>query len=193
MEESELDKIPKGWKINTFGEVSTCYDSKRKPLSQHKRIERQGKYPYYGATSILDYVDDYIFDGIYLMLGEDGSVMKSDGTPFVQYVEGKIWVNNHAHILQGRNGISTEHLLVFSQQIKLNPYITGGAQLKLNQRNMNSIPFLRGNRNIEEKFNGIIQPIFSKIRDIFKENKNLVETRDILLPHLMKKTIKTKG
>lgn len=185
MKESELGEIPEGWRVSNFGKVSNCYDSKRIPLSKNKRLERQGEYPYHGATSIMDYVDDYIFDGIYLMLGEDGSVIKEDGTPFIQYVWGKIWVNNHAHVLQGKNGISTEHLLVFSKQMDLNPYITGAVQLKLNQRNMNSIPFIRANNDVENSFNKIIQPLFSKIRDIYNENQILIKTRDTLLPKLM--------
>jgi type I restriction enzyme S subunit len=93
-QDSELGEIPKGWSITCLGDVITIYDSRRIPLSSMEREKKQGNYPYYGATSIMDYVDEYLFDGIFVLLGEDGSVAKEDGTPFTQYVWGKFWVNN---------------------------------------------------------------------------------------------------
>jgi len=88
--------------LKSFGEVSQCFDSKRIPLSKKQREEKKpGIYPYHGATSINDYINEYVFDDTYLLLGEDGSVIKENGTPFIQYVWGKIWVNNHAHVLKG--------------------------------------------------------------------------------------------
>ena len=93
--------IPKGWRVLNFGEVSNCFDSKRIPLSKKQRGQKQpGTIPYYGATSVMDYVNEWIFDDIYLLIGEDGSVLKEDGSPFVQYIWGQTWVNNHAHVLQ---------------------------------------------------------------------------------------------
>ena len=100
-EPSTLGPIPTGWQVKTLGQVSLCFDSKRVPLSNRDRASRRGVYPYFGATSVMDYINDFLFDDIYLLLGEDGSVIKNDGTPFLQYVFGKIWVNNHAHVLQG--------------------------------------------------------------------------------------------
>lgn len=134
-------EIPQGWEVVPLEEVLNCFDKFRIPLSKLQRKERKGNIPYYGATSVMDYVDKYIFDGIYLLIGEDGSVLKEDGTPFVQYIWGKSWVNNHAHVLQGKNGISTEHLMTFIRLTNITPYVTGAVQPKLNQQNMNSIPF----------------------------------------------------
>ncbi|WP_052286176.1 hypothetical protein [Methanococcoides burtonii] len=99
----------------------------------------------WGDFSTQRWLNSYnksIFDGIYLLLGEDGSVLKDDGSPFIQYIWGKSWVNNHAHVLQGTNNVSTEHLMLFMQNQNISVYVTGAVQLKLNQKNMNSIPFI---------------------------------------------------
>ena len=80
LEDSELGDVPKGWEVSDFGAVSNCLDKKRIPLSSREREKKKGLIPYYGATSVMDYVDEAIFDGVYLLLGEDGSVLKPDGT-----------------------------------------------------------------------------------------------------------------
>ncbi|MDF1589227.1 MAG: restriction endonuclease subunit S [Gammaproteobacteria bacterium] len=184
--DSELGEIPEGWEVKTFGDVSQCFDSKRVPLSKKQREEKKpGNIPYYGATSIMDYVNEWIFDDIYLLLGEDGSVIKENGTPFIQYIWGKAWVNNHAHVLQGKNGVSTEQLMIFIQSQNIAAYITGAVQLKLNQGNMNSIPFLDSGEVINLRFYDLIKPLYEKMRNIYEENKALAITRDTLLPKLL--------
>ncbi len=186
MQESELGEIPEGWEISTFGDVSTCFDSKRVPLSKRKREEKQPGYiPYYGATSVMDYVNEWIFDDVYLLLGEDGSVVKEDGTPFVQYIWGKTWVNNHAHVLQGKNGISTEHLMVFAKGVNIASYVTGAVQLKLNQKNMNSIPFLKASSEINLKFQEIVKGFYNTCRNNVENSQSLSSVRDTLLPRLL--------
>ena len=102
-----VNGIPKGWHEGTIQDVVIYHDKKRKPLSGMQRAEMQGEYRYYGAASILDYVNDYLFDGTYLLLGEDGTVVTEDGFPVLQYVTGKFWVNNHAHVLTGQLNICT--------------------------------------------------------------------------------------
>ena len=183
--ESEVGMIPEGWEAGSFGENSECTDSKRIPLSKQEREKRPGNYPYYGATSIMDYIDDYIFDGTYALMGEDGSVMKKDGSPFLQYVWGKIWVNNHAHVLRGVGAVSTEQLYLFLKTQNISPYITGAVQLKLNQKNMNSIPFIRATDDICEAFGTIIRPVFNLIKSNREEISTLTDIRDTLLPKLI--------
>ena len=161
--ESELGMIPKGWEVSNVGSVTNIFDSLRVPLSNKEREKRKGIYPYYGATSLMDYVDDYIFDGTYLLVGEDGSVMKEDGTPYTQYVSGKFWVNNHAHVLQGTNGVSTEWLKVFFDNCNVAPYVTGAVQPKINQKNLKSIPFLLPPQNVRQEFNKNIKNLYEKI------------------------------
>ena len=90
----------------SLSDVFEIFDSRRIPLSSQERAEREKIYPYYGAAGLLDYVDNFIFDGIFVLMGEDGSVVTEEGYPYLQYIWGQFWVNNHAHILQGKNGIS---------------------------------------------------------------------------------------
>ena len=182
----EMGWIPKGWEVESFGDVSMCFDRLRVPLSKRERESKKpGVIPYHGATSVMDYINEWIFDDIYLLIGEDGSVIKEDGSPFVQYIWGKTWVNNHAHVLQGKNGVSTEHLMLFMQSQNLTAYITGAVQLKINQGNMNRIPFLNAGSKINEKFEAIVNPFYEQLRNIAEENENLVKIRDTLLPKLM--------
>lgn len=183
--DSPLGPIPSSWEVKTLGDVVVCHDSKRVPLSNRERSEKQGPYPYYGATSIMDHVENYLFDGIFLLLGEDGSVVKPDGTPFLQYVFGKIWVNNHAHVLQGKGNIRTEYLYLFLSDVQIQPYVTGAVQAKLNQKNMNSIPLCVANEEIIKIFQGNIDIVFTKIRANLKQIQTLTELRDTLLPRLI--------
>lgn len=183
--ESELGLIPEGWEVTTFGEVSVCYDRMRIPLSNREREGKKGDIPYYGATSVMDYVNEALFDDIYLLLGEDGSVLKPDGTPFIQYIWGKAWVNNHAHVLQGHNDVSTEHLMVFISTQNITAYVTGAVQLKLNQKNMNSIPFVKADIRVNNSFAEKLHALYAIVRSNFDENKELIQTRDLLLPKLL--------
>jgi len=183
--ESELGLIPEGWQLTNVGKVSECFDKHRIPLSKRQREQKQGIIPYYGATSVMDFVDEAIFDDIYLLLGEDGSVVKEDGTPFIQYIWGPAWVNNHAHVLKGIKSVSTEQLMLFFQQTNINAYVTGAVQLKINQKNMNSIPFIKASEDINERFYEVIAPLYAKVRAIKEENEQLAKLRDTLLPKLL--------
>ena len=98
------------WSRVPLGELVQNFDSFRIPLSSREREKRRGHYPYYGATGVMDYVDDYIFDGLYLMIAEDGSVETTDGKPLLQLVSGKFWANNHAHVLKAATDEDTRFL-----------------------------------------------------------------------------------
>jgi len=181
------DELPKGWRMGTFGEAAENFDSKRIPLSGGER--KPGLYPYYGATSIMDYVENYIFDGTYILLGEDGSVAKKDGKPFIQYVSGKIWVNNHAHVLRGKDGFSTEYLKIFLDQVDIMPFVTGAVQPKLNQANMNRVPMVIPDQNTLDKFNEMLSALFDMILENESQTKKMEQVRDYLLPRLMNRKI----
>ena len=99
-----------------------------------------GEYPYYGASGIVDYVDDYIFDGDYLLISEDGANLLARSTPIAFSISGKNWVNNHAHVLRFDTYETRRYVEIYLNSIDLSPYITGGAQPKLNQKNLNKIP-----------------------------------------------------
>ena len=183
--ESDLGLIPEGWSVGNLLDVAELYDSKRKPLSGMQRSAMKKIYPYYGATSIMDYVDNYIFNGIYLLMGEDGSVVTDDGYPFLQYVSGKFWPNNHAHVIQGKNGYSTEMLHCFLLKKNISEIVTGAVQAKISQGNMKKISLVIAPDEVLNKFAPIIDRIYSKIRAIHSENQQLETMRDTLLPKLM--------
>lgn len=175
---------PEGWEVSTIGEVIELLDHKRVPLSSRERAKRQGPYPYHGATSVMDHIDDFLFDEVLLLLGEDGSVAKADGSPFTQYVWGKLWVNNHAHVIKGR-GVSVEQLKLFFDLVDIRPFVTGAVQPKLNQANLRRVPFLRANPETHSAFDTAIAPLFELIRHNEEECRTLAQTRDLLLPRLM--------
>jgi type I restriction enzyme S subunit len=182
--ETEIGEIPEGWTTKRLDDISINFDSKRKPLSSREREERKGNIPYYGATSIIDYVDEYLFDGIYVLMGEDGTVINSDNSPILQYVWRKCWVNNHAHVLQGK-GITTEHLMECLRNTDVSSIITGAVQLKINQANLNSLKYVSANNEVNKKFEEVLDTIYKKIRRTTEENETLGQLRDILLPKLM--------
>lgn len=184
-EVSEIGEIPAGWNPSYAGDLFECLDRKRVPLSGHDRAKRQGEIPYYGATGVIDHVDDHIFDGTYLLIGEDGSVEKQDGTAFSQYVSGKIWVNNHAHVLIGAQSVSTEFLYLAFQFVKVAPYITGAVQLKISQQNLRSIPITSPPCQVSRVFQSIIDPLFRRRLLLERENQILMNLRDTLLPKLI--------
>ena len=183
--DSELGLIPEGWQVKNLLEVASLFDSKRKPLSGNERSQMDKIYPYYGATSVMDYVDDYIFDGTYLLMGEDGSVMTEEGFPFLQYVTGKFWPNNHAHVMQGCSGFSTEmlHCALLRKVIKSS--VTGAVQAKISQANMKKIQFAYPSGNVLALFDNLIQKIYSQIRNIVSQNAALSIVRDNMLPRLL--------
>ena len=177
-------ELPDGYRIVKLGDAVSNYDSKRKPMSRRERELHQGLYPYYGATSIIDYVDDYIFDDTYLLMGEDGTVKTDEGYPVLQYIWGKNWINNHAHVLKGEK-ISTEFLVFALRKINIESMITGAVQPKINQENMNKIEFVIGTESKNREYENIFTNIMNKYKNIIEENKRLEQLRDILLPKLM--------
>lgn len=188
--DSELGPIPQGWKVGTLFDVANLHDRYRRPLSSNQRSLMAKKYPYYGATSLMDFVEDYIFDGEYVLMGEDGSVVTEKGYPFIQYVWGKIWVNNHAHVLSGKDGFPTELLIPFLKTYNIKGLVTGAVQAKLNQANMAQIRIpIPPKKNINN-LSVIIKSIYKKYRLLTEENQRLAALRDTLLPKLMSGEIK---
>ena len=178
------DNLPSDYNIVKLNEVADNFDSKRKPMSSREREQHRGIYPYYGATSIIDYVEDYIFDDTYLLMGEDGTVKTDDGYPVLQYIWGKNWINNHAHVLKGKN-ISTELLMFALRKINIENIITGAVQPKINQENMNKIEFVIGSDSKNKELEDILKKLMDKSKNIIEENKRLEELRETLLPKLM--------
>ena len=177
--------LPDGWRLGTVSDIIQLHDSKRVPLSGAERDKMAKIYPYYGATSLMDYVDNYLFDGIYLLLGEDGTVVDSLGFPILQYVYGQFWVNNHAHIITGKEGFSVEELYLFFSLTNIKSIVTGAVQQKVSQQNLKKVPAIIPSKDALSAFDELIQPIFSQIRNLRDENAILADLRDTLLPKLM--------
>jgi len=132
-------KTPKMWKFCRFGDVTFNRDGERKPVSLSNRKNMQGQFDYYGASGVIDKVNDYLFDKSLLLIGEDGANLISRRTPIAFIAHGKYWVNNHAHVIDGISLDYLQYVALFINAITLEPYITGTAQPKMNQTKMNSI------------------------------------------------------
>ena len=140
--DSPLGIIPKEWEVKRLGEVCTFLDSQRIPIKDADRGKMQGKYPYYGASGIIDYVNDYIFDDDLILLGEDGANIIMRSTPLAFLVSGKVWINNHAHVLKTKSGFSRYYVCNYLESLSYDKYNTGTAQPKLNREVCDKIPVL---------------------------------------------------
>lgn len=156
-------------------DVIVLEDKKRKPLSTMDRSKRKGIYPYYGAQEIIDSIDDYIFDGKYILLAEDGENLKSRKKDLVKIVEGKFWLNNHAHIFKVKENVDLEYLYYYLLKLDLGEYITGSTQPKLNQENMNKIKIKLPELKIQRKISKILSNIDGKIKLNNEINNNLYD------------------
>ena len=116
-----------------LGTVIEFLNKRRKPLSSKERENKKGVYPYYGASDIVDYIDEFIFDGRYLLISEDGENLKTRKTPIAFIAEGKFWVNNHAHIAEGKDDETIDYLKFYFSQFNLLPFLTGAVQPKLSK------------------------------------------------------------
>lgn len=156
-----------------FDEVTINFDRKRIPLSAKQRSERQGNYRYYGAQGVIDYVNDYIFDGTYLLIAEDGENLKSKKQNIAQVAKGKFWVNNHAHIVQTNELCDLQYLHYLINSMDLSGYITGSAQPKLSQANLNAVTLQLPFIDEQKKIVAILGSLDDKIELNNKINENL--------------------
>ena len=140
----------KGWQTKRFDSICENLDSRRKPITASERVA--GDYPYYGASGIVDYVADYIFDEDILLVSEDGANLLMRSTPIAFSVRGKVWVNNHAHALRFDDMGLQKYIEVFFSMIDISDQITGSAQPKLNQAKLNSMIFPIPNKELTDYF-----------------------------------------
>ena len=161
------------WKTYRLGDVVNILDNRRIPLSARQREQRRGEYPYYGAQGIIDYVDDYLFDGTYLLIAEDGENLRSKKQNIAQLVSGKYWVNNHAHILESNGLCDIRYICYLLNIIDISGYITGSAQPKLNQANLLAISISLPSLEEQRRIAGILGAIDDKIENNRRINTNL--------------------
>lgn len=132
--------LPKGWRWIPLGQYVENHDGRRVPISRSERESRLGAFPYYGASGVIDTIDGYTHDGEFVLIGEDGANLLTRSKPLAFLTRGKVWVNNHAHVLRCKPGFSNAYLAYYINSINLSAYVTGTAQPKLSQSMMNKIP-----------------------------------------------------
>lgn len=162
------------WQEFLIEDLAEFCNAKRIPLSSMQRQELQGSYPYYGASGIVDYVSNYIFDGSHILISEDGENLKSRNTPIAFEASGKFWVNNHAHILKAKEPHLTKLIIHYFAQLDLSPYLTGAVQPKLNKATLSKIPLYLPKSALEQKaIASVLSSLDDKIDLLHRQNKTL--------------------
>jgi len=169
-------------KYLSLADIAIIYDSKRIPLNSRERSQRKGDIPYYGAQGIVDHIDDFIFDGDYVLIAEDGENLKSRKQPIAFRARGKFWVNNHAHIVLGNEPWINDYIEAFFHYTDISQYVTGAAQPKLNQGNLLKIkiPF-------EETLSKELANTWSLLQQKIELNNQIKETLEQIGQTLFKK------
>lgn len=175
-------ELPKGWELVRFKDITICRDGERIPVSKEDREKREKIYDYYGASGIIDKIDNYIFDKNLLLIGEDGANLITRSKPIAFIAEGKYWVNNHAHVMDSVDEITLRYLAIYINSIDLKPYVTGTAQPKMNQAKLNSIPVivppLNEQKRIVDKVDKLMKvcnELELRIEESKKYNEKLME------------------
>ena len=162
------------WIEFSLEDFAIVLNEKRVPLSKMQRNDRNGIYPYYGASGIIDYIDDFIFEDEHVLVSEDGENLRSRNTPIAFKADGKFWVNNHAHILKGKKDFHNNLIIYYFQNLNLTPFITGAVQPKLNKGNLLSIPFLLPKDEDEQKaIAEVLSSLDDKIDLLHQQNETL--------------------
>ncbi|MGH8147555.1 MAG: restriction endonuclease subunit S [Rhodanobacteraceae bacterium] len=186
-------EIPAGWCGDSLGNIVENLDSKRVPLSKQQREQRPGSVPYYGATGLMGYVDDFLFDEELLLLAEDGSVVDIRGKVVLQRIWGKAWVNNHAHVLRPRSGWTVDLLYHALRDVPAIRMMSGSIQKKITQDNLNAIRILVAPDPIRRSLAQILRSLSERQKNASKESGRLTRLRDWLLPLLMNGQVRVAG
>ena len=160
----------KEWEEYRFGDIVSNHDGKRIPVKQTDRLQMSGEYPYYGASGIIDYVDDFLFEGQHLLIGEDGANLLMRSSLIAFLADGKFWVNNHAHVLTAIPPFNNQFLAYAIESMDLSPYVAGSAQPKLTQGKLNNIVLRLPDNSME------IEQLTSSIEDHITYASLLVES-----------------
>jgi len=155
--------LPSGWAVDSLGTVVDILDSQRVPINSEERAKRLGKVPYYGATGQVGWIDDHLFDEELVLLGEDGAPFLESTKPKAYLIEGRSWVNNHAHVLRGKNGISNRFLMYQLNQVNYRPFVSGTTRLKLPQAPMRQIPLVIAPEKEQRRIVAEIEKQFTRL------------------------------
>jgi type I restriction enzyme, S subunit len=169
------------WRERPLAELTDNFDGIRVPVKEADR--RPGPYPYYGASGVVDHVDNYLFDGEYLLIAEDGENLRTRNTPVAFLARGKFWVNNHAHIVRGNGEADTRFLMYALSAADISGYLTGSTMPKLTQGNLNRIPLLAPEDIDEQR---AIAHILGTLDDKIELNRRMNETLEAMARALFK-------
>lgn len=164
----------KGWKILPFSKVAKNENSKRVPVKQEDRDKREGVYPYYGATGIIDTIDDYKFDGVFLLIAEDGKnlLFRKKNNAFM--AAGKFWANNHAHVLSSNGVTDLRYLEFILNNLDFKPYLSGIDQVKLTRENLDRIPIPIPAFSLQSRFSSLILKLES-LKSLYTQSLTSLE------------------
>ena len=180
------------WEKKTLGEVVKFSNSRRIPLSESDRQKRQGTYRYYGASGVIDYIDDYIFDGQYILIGEDGANILTRSSTLAFVVEGKFWVNNHAHIFQSKKG-DNNFLATYLESLNYEKYNSGTAQPKLNLENLKKVIVADPSKEEQTKIASFLSAVDEKISQLNQKHVLLNQYKQGMMQKLFSQQLRFKA
>ena len=184
-------KLPEGWRFMTLDEIAVNHDGRRVPIRAEDRRARSGPYPYYGASGVIDHIDDYLFDGTYVLLGEDGENVLSRSNPLAFVVTGKIWVNNHAHVFEARAGVDSRFLAWVLERTDFSGIATGSAQPKITQLGLRQMRFPVPPYEEQTKVCNVLESISNCIAGAINHNGGVEAVRAGLAMDLLSGRVRT--
>ncbi|GKU29304.1 restriction endonuclease subunit S [Clostridium folliculivorans] len=190
--DTDIGRIPEEWGVKKLEEICEFWDGKRKPIKAEERSKMSGSIPYYGASGIIDWVNDFIFDDELILLGEDGENIKSRNVPLAFKVIGKCWVNNHAHVLKVREDNNTDFITYVLEDKDYSSYVIGSAQPKLNQAQCRKFIIQIPPAEEQEKIALILSSVDEQIQQYEFKKEKLQELKKGLMQNLLTGKIRVK-
>ena len=183
--------LPEGWEVKTLNQISENLDKRRVPITKKNRIH--GLIPYYGASGIVDYVENHIFDEDLLLVSEDGANLLARTYPIAFSISGKTWVNNHAHVLRFKDKISQRFVELYLNSIKLDNFVSGMAQPKLNQKMVNNIPIPFPPISKQKRIVAILNEVFENIARAKENAENNLKNANEIFESYLQSVFENKG
>ena len=184
-------ELPDGWRYLTLEETAVNHDGRRVPIRAEDRLERSGSYPYYGASGVIDYIDGYLFDGTFVLLGEDGENVLSRSTPLAFVARGRIWVNNHAHVFEARSGVDSRFLARVLERTDYTAIVSGSAQPKITQFGLRQMRFPMPSQEVQKKLCDELEIVDNRIASEIHHAAGLTAVRTGLAADLLSGRVRT--
>jgi type I restriction enzyme S subunit len=181
----DYHNYPSDWAVYSLKDVADFLDGQRVPIEATERKARHGEIPYYGASGIIDFIDDFIFDDELVLLAEDGANILDRSTAIAFRVTGKCWVNNHAHVLKPKNNVDIDYLTAYLESLSYEKYNTGSAQPKLNRKVCEKIPVLLPPYKEQRQVAEILRLLDQEIHTVEDLSKLLKKQKQGLIQKLL--------